>query len=124
MEKQNWKKIEPQLWKPSQEGDVIEGVLVGKVRPKEGGIGISTRYYISNKEGAFYVWGTMLLDERLLFVSVGQTIKITYQGQEEYKENMLNLFQVEVAENVEADISDSNPTAEVKGKRVSAESAT
>ena len=122
MEKQNWKKIEPQLWKPSQEGDVIKGVLVGKSRPKEGGIGISARYYISSKEGAFYVWGTMLLDERLLFVNVGQTVKITYQGQEEYKENMLNLFKVEVAENVEVNDSDSKPIVEVKGKKVAAES--
>ena len=122
MEKQNWKKIEPQLWKPAKEGDVIEGVLVNKARPKEGSIGISTRYYISNKEGAFYVWGTMLLDERLLFVDVGQRIKITYHGQEEYKENMLNLFQVEVAENTEADIGDSNPANEVKGKKIAIES--
>lgn len=122
MEKQNWKKIEPQLWKPVQEGDVIKGVLVGKAGPKEGGVGISARYYISSKEGAFYVWGTILLDERLLFVNIGQTVKITYQGQEEYKENMLNLFQVEVAENMEADNSDSNPTTEVKDKKNTAES--
>ena len=34
MEKQNWKTIEPQLWKPEQEGDMIEGILVNKSKAK------------------------------------------------------------------------------------------
>ncbi len=98
MEKQTWKKIEPQVLKPETKGDFIEGVLVGKI-PKENGM--SAKYYISNNNGEHFLWGSTILDEKLLFIEIGTRVKITFDGQEAIKENKMNLYTVEVAKKVE-----------------------
>jgi len=94
MEKQTWRTIEPQVFKPATKGDYIEGVLVSKI-PKEDGM--SAKYYISNKDGEHFLWGAKLLDERLQFIKIGALIKITYDGQADYKDNKMHLYTVKIA---------------------------
>ena len=45
--------------------------------------------------------GSRVLDEKLLFIGIGERVKITFEGQEDVKENKMNLFTVEVAKNTE-----------------------
>ena len=93
-----WKTIEPGVWKPEKAGDNIIGVLVNK-EPKDEGSGLSARYYLENTEGMFFVWGSTVLDDRMQYVKVGQKIRITYNGKTKNKRNQdVNLFKVEVAE--------------------------
>lgn len=112
MENMNWKKIEPQVWKPATAGEVIKGVLVNKVRPKEGGMGLSAKYYISNDSGEFFLWGTTILDEKLLFVKRNDVVRITFNGKTEYGQNMLSQYTVEVEDTSEAVKEES---VEIKG---------
>ncbi len=69
-----WKPIEPRVWKPEQENDRIIGVLVNK-EPKDEQTGMSARYYIENEKGMFFVWGSTVLDDRMQYVKVGQEDK-------------------------------------------------
>ena len=70
--------VEPKLWKPEKEGDLIEGVLISK--KTDIGANKSNAYYIENKEGTFFVWGSAVLDDRLSVVPVGVLIRIEYKG--------------------------------------------
>jgi len=97
MEKK-WKDIEPGVWKPEQKGDNIEGILVNKV-PKDEGASMSARYYIENKEGMFFVWGSTVLDDRMQYAKIGQEIRITYEGEDKNKRGQtVKLFRVAIAE--------------------------
>lgn len=73
-----WDPVEPQIWKPVNEGDSIEGVLVNK--KTDVGVNDSNAYYIENKEGTFMVWGTTVLDDRMSVVEVGNLVKIEFKG--------------------------------------------
>jgi len=98
-----WKSIEPGVWKPEKEGDNIIGVLVNK-EPRDENGGLSARYYIENKEGTFFVWGSAVLDDRMQYVKVGSKIRITYEGKTKNKKNQdVNLFKVQVSEGVESE---------------------
>jgi len=73
-----FKKIEPNIWKPEKEGDEITGILISKedsVKFK------NTNYHIetSNQEQKM-IFGTTILNDRMKFVNVGDTIKIIYKG--------------------------------------------
>ena len=96
MEEQKWKKIEPNVWKPQKEDDSIIGVLIS-TEPKIGDKN-SAKYHIENKEGTFLVWGSTVLDDRMKFVKVGQTLRITFKQKTKNKKNQdLNIYTVEVA---------------------------
>ena len=98
---EKWKSIEPGVWKPEKEGDNIIGVLVNK-EPKDENGGLSARYYLENKEGTFFVWGSAVIDDRMQYVKVGQKIRITYGGKTKNKKNQdMNLFEVQVSEGTE-----------------------
>lgn len=93
-----WKTIEPGVWKPQEEEDSIEGVLVNKVARDENN-NLSAKYYIDNKEGMFLVWGSAILEDRMQYVKVGELVRITYHGQDTNKKGQkINLYKVEVAE--------------------------
>ena len=53
-----WKTIEPGVWKPEKDGDNIIGVLINK-EPKDEQTGFSARYYLENENGMFFVWGLL-----------------------------------------------------------------
>jgi len=101
-----WKTIEPVVWKPIKEGDNIIGVLVNK-EPKDENTGMSAKYYIENEQGMSFAWGSTVLDDRMQYVKVGQKIRITYEGKTKNKRGQdVNLFKVEVSD-VESKNDDS-----------------
>lgn len=77
VENDGFEKVEPLQWKPENDGDRIEGVLIQKAKL---GAKQSNAYYIENKEGNNLVWGTAVLDDRLASVDVGDIVKIIYKG--------------------------------------------
>ena len=101
-----WKTIEPGVWKPEQEGDHIIGVLLNKA-PKDEQSGLSARYYIENPEGTFFVWGSAVIDDRMQYVKVGQKVRITFKGKTKNKRNQdVNLYTVEVSDTQAAEKPD------------------
>ena len=93
-----WKTIEPGVWKPEKKSEQITGVLVSK-EPKDEITGLSVRYYLETKAGMFFVWGTAVLDDRMKYVKIGQKVRITFEGKTTNKRSQtVNLFKVEVAE--------------------------
>lgn len=96
-----WKTIEPGVWKPEKENEQITGVLVSK-EPKDEISGLSARYYLETKAGMFFAWGTAVLDDRMKYVKIGQKVRITFGGKTTNKRGQtVNLFKVEVAEGPE-----------------------
>ena len=75
----NWKTIEPNVWKPQMQGDCIVGVLVNKV-PKDENTGLSAKYQLENEDGMFLIWGGAVLDDRMQYVNIGSKIRITSDG--------------------------------------------
>ena len=101
-----WKTIEPVVWKPIKEGDNIIGVLINK-EPKDENTGMSAKYYIENEQGMSFAWGSTVLDDRMQYAKVGQKIRITYEGKTKNKRGQdVNLFKVEVSD-VESQNGDS-----------------
>ena len=93
-----WKTIEPGVWKPVRENEQITGILVSK-EPKDEITGLSARYYLETKAGMFFVWGTAVLDDRMKYVKISQKVRITFGGETTNKRGQtVNLFKVEVAE--------------------------
>ena len=96
-----WKTIDPGVWKPEKESEQITGVLVSK-EPKDEITGLSARYYLETKAGMFFVWGTAVLDDRMKYVKIGHKVRITFEGKTTNKRGQtVNLFKVEVAEEPE-----------------------
>ena len=120
MSENEWKKIEPNVWKAANKGDVIMGILVHK-EPKDENV--SARYYVENADGLFLVWGTAILEDRMKHVQLGQRLRITYNGKTKNRRGQdLNLFDVEVAmtdpagnhEGSDVDIKDVNESVPSK----------
>lgn len=91
-----YEEINPTEWKPKNDGDFIEGVLV-RVQP-DVGVNDSMLYSIETPEGVVSVWGSAILDSRMGLVKVGEKVKITYKGLGEAKsgKNPPKIFKVEV----------------------------
>lgn len=92
--------VEPQVWKPEETGQTLEGVLLHK---EERTADAGARYYLSvNVNGKItncMVWGTTVLDDRMQFVKIGDQVRITYKGEQpatDPKKNPLKIFKVEV----------------------------
>ena len=93
-----WKTIQPTVWKPVDVGDNIIGMLVNK-EPKDENSGISAKYYIENEKGTFFVWGCAVIDDRMQYAKIGQKVRITFEGKTKNKRNQaVNLYKVEVSE--------------------------
>lgn len=78
-----YQEINPTTWKPENEGDFIEGVLV----TSEDNVGKNNSwvYNIETPEGVKSVWGSAVLDMRMTFVKIGDKVKITFKGLGEAK---------------------------------------
>lgn len=79
-----------------KEEDFVEGILVEKqtdVGPKK-----SMLYSLEVETKPFGVWGSAILDSRMLWVNVGDKVRITYKGLAEAKggNNPAKIFKVEV----------------------------
>jgi len=89
-----WETIEPNVWKPVEPEDSIEGVLI--LKKENVGINNSNAYYIENKDGQFMVWGATVLDSRMEYVEVGEKIRITYiETRKNAKGQDTKIFKVE-----------------------------
>lgn len=104
---EEWKSVEPGIWKPQEEGDSITGVLLAK-EPADKENNMSAKYRLENQEGFWLVWGCATLDERLSLVELGSKVKITYKGKKELgKGKTLNIYRVDVAvESKEPEVSE------------------
>lgn len=90
-----WKEVQEtnNVWKYEKEGDQIEGVLVSKQeRTKD----VSARYHIDTGKGIVMVWGTAVLDNRMMSVNVGEQVRITYKKTEEKNKKKVHIFKVEI----------------------------
>jgi len=77
------------VWKPSEEGDAITGVLVQKDTGKLGN-GV---YELEVEPRKFKtVYGTKILDSKLSKVKVGSKVQIVYAGEEASKDNPDNKY--------------------------------
>ena len=78
-----WVSVEAEVWKPEQEGDSIQGVLINT--EENAGKYDGNAYYIENSDGTHLVFGTSVLDNRMKLVSIGDEVKIEYKGLDETK---------------------------------------
>ena len=86
-----WIDVEPNYWKPENEGDSVEGVLINKELTENTDEG--NRYYIETKEGIKLVWGTTIINSKMPLFKVGDRIKIIYKGMTKNKKQQdLKLF--------------------------------
>lgn len=94
--KMEFETIEPNVWKPEQDGDFIEGVLIAKkekLGPNE-----SKAYYLEKDSSQVLVWGSTVLDSRMEFVDIRSYLKITFKGtQKNNKGQDTKIFKVEKA---------------------------
>ena len=66
-------------WTYENDGDEITGVLIK--REEEVGPSNSTLYTLETKyNGAMSVWGSVILDQRMIGIKVGDLIMIIYKG--------------------------------------------
>ena len=92
-----WKTIEPGVWKPEKAGDNIIGILVNR-EPKDDNTGYSAKYYLETKAGMSFLWGSAVLDDRMQYAKIGDKVRITFEGRTKNKRNQdVNLFKVEVS---------------------------
>ena len=68
------------FWKPTKKGDSLEGLLINK--ETEVGPNKSIIYYIERltDHEITQIWGTTILDQKMIPVKIGQQVLITYKG--------------------------------------------
>src|SRR3990167_2866875 len=98
MEKQ-FVAIEPNTWKPANDGDLIEGVYI---RTEDSvGINKSKLHHFEVQAKPLSVWGTTVLDDRMAYVKPGELVSITYKGTAKNKRGQdTKIFKVEISKEV------------------------
>ena len=68
------------FWKPTKEGESVEGLYVNK--EVHVGQNDSNIYYIEklSDHEVIQIWGTTILDQRMMPVRIGNQVLITYKG--------------------------------------------
>lgn len=76
----DYKVSEGNYWKPKEKGEQLEGLLINK--EDHVGMNDSWLYTIEELEtnDVKQVWGTTVLDMRMLPIKIGQQVRITYEG--------------------------------------------
>lgn len=77
-----FKENEPGIWKPEKDGDSITGVLI-KAEDDVGAM--KSKLYTLEVKGEtepeiLSVWGSAILDKRMLGINIGTLIRITFKG--------------------------------------------
>lgn len=72
---EEYEAIEPNIWKPQDDGDYIEGILIAKKEGKFGHV-----YCFEWKEKQFVVFGSTIMDDRMNYVNPGDQVKIEFKG--------------------------------------------
>lgn len=91
-----FQKIEPNVWKPENEGDEIQGVLI---RIQDSLRFDNKVYHLETKEGEQItqkvVFGSTVLDDRMGYVKEGDQVRIVYKGlQKNQKGQDTKIFEV------------------------------
>jgi len=100
-----WQEINPDFWIYENDGDFIEGILV-QIQDKVGE-NESMLYSIETSPGEVKnVWGSAILDQRMVLVKLGEKIRITYKGLGEARKgrNPPKIFKVERDKLEEAEV--------------------
>lgn len=86
----------PGFWKPQNEDDLVEGILIK--REENVGANKSMLYTIEKDGEPINIWGSTILDQRMVGIKVGDLIRITYKGLGEKVggKNAPKIFKVEV----------------------------
>lgn len=89
-----FEEVNPGIWKPEKEGDEITGILISK--ESEVGSNKSMLYTIEQDGKPIAVWGSAILDSRMIAVKVGELVKIVFKGLGEAKagHNAPKIYQV------------------------------
>lgn len=89
-----YEEVQTGIWKPEEQGDSIEGVLLNK----EEGVGSndSMLYTLEVENKPIGVWGSTVLDPKMVATKIGDKVKIVYDGRGEAKsgKNAPKLFKV------------------------------
>jgi len=99
MENQNlseWTKIEPGIWRPENEGDSIEGILVGvEDSPRFDNKNYSLEVKREGKVEQITVFGTTVLDNKMKYAKIGNQVRIVFKGIEKnQKKQDVKIFDV------------------------------
>ena len=80
MSNNGYKTSEGNYWKPSKEGEALEGLYIKL--DEHVGENDSNMYFIERLDNheVVQVWGTTILDMRMAVVKIGQQVRITYKG--------------------------------------------
>lgn len=103
-------KIEPNVWKPENEGDEITGVLVKVDDSKKFDVGnkiyhLDTTMNQDNPQQEI-IFGTTVLNDRMAHIVIGDIVRITFKGTTpSEKGNPTKLFDVEKGKKTE-DVAD------------------
>ncbi len=68
------------FWKPTQKGESVEGLYINK--ETDVGSNKANIYYFEKLKDheVVQLWGTTILDQRMIPVKIGQQVLITYKG--------------------------------------------
>jgi len=89
-----FEEIQNEVWKPEIEGDSITGVLLS--REEHVGTNDSMLYTLEVEKKPLLVWGSTVLDGKMVSVKNGDLVKIEYLGKAEPKpgKNPAKMFKV------------------------------
>ncbi len=103
-----WQKYEPATWTYQKVDDSVEGILISIEDNKsyEG----KKIYHLEQGDGRkINIWGTTVLDSKMIGLKTGDRIKIIYKGEKENKgKNATKLFEVFRDDNFEPEIIPAN----------------
>ncbi len=96
---ESFEEISPNTWKTSEVGDSIEGVYIDK-REAVGQYN-SNAYVLDVVDGGLItVFGNVVIDDRMRFCDIGDTVRITFMGKELSSNNReVKIFKVERRKN-------------------------
>lgn len=87
-------KVDIGVWKPENKGDSIEGIYTGT--ESDVGENKSKLYHLEVEDKPYSIWGSAVLDAKMVAVKPGDKIKIEYLGTGEAQKgrNPPKLFEV------------------------------
>lgn len=90
-----FKEVNPEMWIPEKDGDSVTGVFLRS--QKDVGQNKSMLYHLESDKKPVSVWGSAILDQRMITIHPGDLIKITFKGLGEKKgfNNAPKIFKVE-----------------------------
>ena len=91
-----FEEVNPTVWIPSEDGDSIEGIFVSA--DSNVGANDSMLYHLEVEGKPVSVWGSAILDQRMVAIKPSQKTRITFKGLGEKKigKNAPKIFKVEV----------------------------